>query len=126
MASTGKSVGVKFAEREAEKIAKLAAKKDGREEEYVAQLAQKKLEAKIASDSIKQLQKISKKKAENDRLSRLHNKIDISPENFSMENKTIPSVHITQDSSIDDLANQMNAIEIDAANYEVRIINLSN
>jgi hypothetical protein len=121
MTSTGKSVAVKYAEREAEKIAKLAAKRDGREDEYAAQLAGKKMEAKIASESIKQLQKINKKKADNDRLSKLHNKIDISPENFSMENKTIPSVHIAQDKTIDDLTNQMNAIEIDAANYEVRI-----
>jgi hypothetical protein len=120
MATAGKSVAVKFAEREAEKIAKLAAKKDGREEEYAAQLAVKRLEAKIAAGSKKQLEKINKKLAENKRISRLYNKVEDAPENFSLENTTIPTIHVAQD-SVDDLTDSMNAIDIDAANYEVRI-----
>ncbi len=69
-------MGEKFAEREAAKLAKLAAQKAGLTEEYEESIRLIKLEAKIAADTAKQLEKRNKQdakkigNAENKRLDR--------------------------------------------------------
>jgi hypothetical protein len=55
--SNKKTVGERYAEREAAKIAKINAKKAGLYAEYEANLKLKQLEAKIASETAKQLEK---------------------------------------------------------------------
>ncbi len=126
--SNRRTVGEKFAERETAKLAKIAAQKAGLLEEYEESVRVKKLEAKIAADTAKQLEKRNKQEAkknenvENKRLGRTLENILNDENEFDVSNKSLPSASLEKE--IGELTDKMEYINIDAANYEVKPMNL--
>jgi hypothetical protein len=124
-----RTVGEKFAEREAAKLAKLTAQKAGLSEEYEESIRVKKLEAKIAAETAKQLEKRNKQDAkktenvENKRLDRNLERILNNENEFDVNNTSLPSASLEKD--IDELTDKMEYINIDAANYEVTTTRMS-
>jgi ATP-dependent protease HslVU (ClpYQ) ATPase subunit len=129
MSSENLTVGEKFAEREAAKLAKLTAQKAGLSEEYEESIRVKKLEAKIAAETAKQLEKRNKQDAkktenvENKRLDRNLERILNNENEFDVNNTSLPSASLEKD--IDELTDKMEYINIDAANYEVTTTRMS-
>jgi hypothetical protein len=124
-----RTVGEKFAEREAAKVAKLAAQKAGMVEEYEESVRVKKLEARIAADTAKQLAKRNKQEAkkieyvENKKLSRILEKVSNDENEFDVSNTSLPSASLEKE--VDELTDKMDYINIDAANYEVNSLTIS-
>lgn len=101
-----KTVGEKFIEREAANAAKLAAQKAGLAEQHEIEVANKKREEKAI-------------KAENRKLEQIFEKLtkESSAGEYDVNNTTLP--HSCLDKEIDNLADKTEAINFDAANYEV-------
>jgi hypothetical protein len=140
MSTSNKTVLEKQIAKQAAKLAKNDAIKNGRLAEYEAEVGKAKSEHKQALEASKKATKLAnraeaaanfafeasktsnswtaQKKHENRKMDRTFERLAANPTEYAAANTSIPKQHVA-DEAMDSLEDKMNHINIDARNYEV-------